>query len=113
MILATMGKLATYVAAILRRPSSIAISKKEIASSSWRDQGFEVSKETTHYHFDNGVVVRRTVEQDNFPSEAACAECWISYEVVGDGNRGVNVTPVRIVFNSTCRESFWLKYHST
>lgn len=74
------------------------------------DQGFEVSKEETIYRFDNGVAIRRCVEQDQFPTELACAECWICYEVVEPVP--VAVSPARKTFENACREAFWLKYHT-
>jgi hypothetical protein len=107
-----MKKLATYVAAIHRQASPLTISHEEVERTSWPDQGFEVTKEVTDYHFDNGAVIRRTVEQDNFPSDAACAECWISYEVRSAGNVVADISPARKVFENACRESFWLAYHT-
>lgn len=106
------AKLFWYVATIHGRPGASAIADMSTATSSWQDQGFEVSKEVTDYRFENGVVVRRTVEQDDFPSEAACAEVWITYEVVSNGNIAAAVTPARKVFENACRESFWLSYHT-
>lgn len=108
-----MENLSTYVAAIHRRASPLAISDMTTETSSWHDQGFEVSKEVTDYRFDNGVVIRRTVEQDNFPSEAVCAEIWITYEVIAKGNVAADISPPRQVFENACRESFWLSYHTT
>lgn len=106
------AKLSSYVAAIHRRPGSPAIAARSTAASCWQDQGFEVSKQVTDYRFENGVVVRRTVEQDDFPSEAACAEVWITYEVISNGNIAADITPARKVFENACREAFWLSYHT-
>src|SRR5690242_7153009 len=105
-----MENLATYVAAIHHRSSPLTISDTTVERSSWMDRGFEVCKEVTSYHFDNGAVIRRTVEQDNFPSEAACAECWITYEVIATGNTVAGINQARKVFENACRESFWLAY---
>lgn len=107
-----MQRLSTYVAAIHRQASPLAISHSTVERATWDDQGFVVTKEVTDYHFANGVVVRRTVEQDSFPSEVACAECWITYEVTSTGYVGAGITPMKKVFENTCREAFWLAYHS-
>ena len=107
-----MDRLAPYVAAILRQPSPLAIAEQTVEQMSWQDQGFVVSKEVSDYRFANGVVVRRTVEQDDFPAEQACAECWITYEVIATGEAIAAVEPARMVFPNACRESFWLAYHS-
>lgn len=108
-----MEKLSTYVAAIHQQASPLSISGKTVEKSSWQDQGFEVSKEITDYHFDNGAVIRRTVEQDNFPNEAACVECWITYEVISSGDTVAGINPPRKIFENACREAFWLAYHTT
>lgn len=107
-----MDRLATYVGAIHRQAVSPSIASETVEKSCWLDQGFEVCKEVATYRFDNGVVVRRTLEQDSFPSAAACAECWITYEVIATGEAGITVTPARKVFENACRESFWLAYHT-
>lgn len=106
-----MERLYTYVAAILRRASLLAISDMTTERSCWQEQGFDISKEVTDYRFENGVVIRRIVEQDNFPSAAACAEMWITYEVISKGNVETDISPARKVFENACRESFWLSYH--
>jgi hypothetical protein len=105
-------KLSTYVSAIHRRPAPVAILRAAEEKSCYQDQGFEVRQSVTIFHFDNDVVLRRTIEQDEFPSEAACAECWITYEVVSDGEVGAAISPQSQVFENACRESFWLKYHT-
>ncbi|MRD72168.1 hypothetical protein GH865_02745 [Rhodocyclus tenuis] len=106
-----MDRLVSYVSAIHALSSPVAIVRQTQTAESWLDQGFEVRKETHTYCFDNGVIVRKTVEQDAFPSAAACAECWISYEVLGDSAAAMAIVPARQSFASTCRESFWLSYH--
>ncbi len=107
-----MDKLSTYVAVIHGQARPLAISDMTSEKSSWQDQGVEVSKEVSDYRFDNGVVIRRTVEQDSFPSDAACAEVWITYEVISNGHVGADISPTRKVFDNACRESFWLAYHT-
>ncbi|TDR73872.1 hypothetical protein [Paludibacterium purpuratum] len=75
----------------------------------WQDQGFEVERAVAEYRFADGATIRRTVERDQFPSELACAECWISYEVLTHG--AAQVAPAHKTFGNTCREAFWLRYH--
>ncbi|MBS0355922.1 MAG: hypothetical protein JSR83_18710 [Proteobacteria bacterium] len=104
--------LHAYVSAILDKPSPLVISGTTVERSSWLDQGFEVTKEVTDYAFNNGAVIRRTVEQDNFPCESACAEVWITYEVISSGDVALGISPQCKTFENACRESFWLAYHS-
>ncbi|SDH99293.1 hypothetical protein [Paraburkholderia phenazinium] len=106
-----MDKLVTYVSAIHGHVSPVAILKQTVQRDSWSDQGFDVQKEETRYTFDNGVVIRRVVEQDQFPTELVCAECWISYEVIEQPS-GSRVSPAKKNFDNACREAFWLKYYA-
>ena len=108
----TMNDLLTYIGAIFNLPSQAVIERRDIAQSSWQEDGFEVRQEVATYYFSNGVVVRRTSEEDSFPSQAACAECWITYEVPSNGQAPVEVLPAVRRFDSRCREAFWLKFHS-
>lgn len=108
-----MKRLVSYVSAIHRLSSPVAVVRQATATECWPDQGFEVSKTVTTYCFDNDVVIRQTIEQDTFPSDLACAECWINYEVITHGGLDGQVSPSRQVFANACRESFWLSYHRT
>ena len=105
-----MNKLATYVGAIHGRPGAVTITEQAVATERWLDQGFEVVQEETVYRFSNGVVIRRQIEQDQFPSELACAECWISYEVM-EQPPALAIQPVHKSFDNACREAYWLNYH--
>lgn len=107
-----MKNLSTYVGAIFQQESLVAIERLLTEKSSWQEHGFHVYKEVVTYYFNNGVIVRRTLEQDNFPCQAACAECWITYEVPSNGISPFEILPSHKTFDSTCRESFWLKMHS-
>lgn len=107
-----MEHLATYVSAIQQRTGPLAVTETQVEKSSWQDQGCEVAREICDYRFANGAVIRRTVEQDNFPSESACAEVWITYEVIDHGHAGGEIGPARKVFENACREAFWLAYHT-
>lgn len=107
-----MNRLSTYVGAILHRQGAPAFSSHREEHSSEQDQGIEVRREVVCYRFGNGVVIRRTVEQDDFPSALACAECWITYEVVASGDVEGGVRPVRKRFENSCREAFWQAYHA-
>jgi hypothetical protein len=110
--MAKTEQLSTYVSAIHRQKSPVAICSQTVDKSRWQDQDFEICKEVTTYRFDNGVVVQRTVEEDTFPGDLACKECWITYEVISRENSGVIVNPQRKMFDNACRELFWLAYHA-
>lgn len=106
-----MQQLASYASAIHQHSSPVRIVQQTSEHERWIDQGFEVSRERTVYVFDNGVVISREVEQDQFPSELACAECWISYCVLDDAGLP-HIQPQQKSFANACRESFWLAYHT-
>jgi hypothetical protein len=106
-----MDRLITYVNAIHGHPAPVAIVERSTARDGWHDQGYDVHREDTEYVFDNGVVIRRSVEVDEFPADLACAECWITYEVVRHG-AAQRVAPATQRFDNPCREAFWLRYHS-
>jgi hypothetical protein len=97
--------LAYYVRAIVEGGLAPVSNQRE----QWHDQGFDVERSVAEYRFDDGVAIRRTIEQDQFPSELACAECWITYTVLTHG--GEAVAPARKSFANTCREAYWLRYH--
>lgn len=105
-----MDKLSTYVAVIHGQAGPLQILRQSTERTAWQDQGVEVTREVTDYRFDNGVEIRRTVEQDDFPCELVCAECWITYEVTGQLPSQPAISPARKVFENACREAFWLKY---
>lgn len=104
-----MQHLSNYVAAVLGKPAMVTIVRQESAEERWPDQGFMVTRRSTTFWFNNGVVLRRVIEQDDFPSDLACAECWIDYQLVSAAD--LDVQPARKSFDNTCRESFWLAYH--
>lgn len=105
-----MDKLSTYVAVIHGQAGPRRIVHQAEERTAWLDQGVEVTRAVTDYRFDNGVEIRRTVEQDDFPCEQVCAECWITYEVTGQAAGQPAVSPARQVFANACREAFWLRY---
>lgn len=102
--------LCRYVAVILQRAAAPRIVDRVCERSSYRDQGYEVCREICRYCFEDGTLICRTEEHDEFPDAAVCAECWITYEVLATGNGGP-VEPLRKTFENACRESFWLSYH--
>lgn len=106
-----MNRLVTYVSAIHDLSSPAQIVRRTADTDRWLDQGFEVVMDVTTYWFDNGVVVRRTTEKDSFPSDLACAECLIAYEVVSHGDIEGRISPPRKDFENACRKAFWLAYH--
>lgn len=101
--------LVSYVAAIRGQDSDIAILARSDEQERWQDQGFEVLRHISLFHFHDGTVIRRTLEQDvEDESVDACPECWISYEVI---QATQCLSPTHMTFNSHCRENVWLKYH--
>ncbi|KAB2966460.1 hypothetical protein [Zoogloea sp.] len=102
----------SYIRAIHGKDSAVRIVCQALECSTWAEPDFEVRQEVTTYHFNNGVIVRRTLEEDSIASEAACTECWITYEVLPGSSISVNVQPSRRMFDSRCRESFWIRFHS-
>lgn len=111
-VLGKPSTLALYVAEIHGRSDALGFVVRTVETCRWQDQGFEVSREVADYHFNDGAVIRRTVEQDDIPTDAACAECWIIYEVLSDGESGAEIHPQRQMFQNACREAFWLAYHT-
>lgn len=107
-----MENLSSYVTAIQGRTARPNIVEQASELTSWQDGGMGVSREVTDYRFENGVVIRRTVEQDDVPSDQVCAECWITYEVIDPGSVVAGISPARVVFPNACREAFWLAYHA-
>lgn len=107
--MASMDHLVNYVSAILGETSPRTVQLESSNQETWLDQGFTVIAEQKIYAFDDGALVKRLMEQDNFPSEAVCAECWISYEVLRQpGDR--TISPSHISFNNACREAYWHRY---
>ena len=106
-----MDKLSTYISAIHELTSPVAIVRRESEADRWLDQDFEVTKTITTYWFDNGVVIRKSVERDTFPSELACSECWINFEVIAQSELLESISPRCKTFENSCRESFWLAYY--
>ena len=108
-----INNLAIYASTILQKANRIAILRQETTKESWLDQGFEVHNEKTTYWFEDGTVIRRTVEQDTFPDDLACAESGITYEVIQNGQPQVAVEPMRKTFDNRCREVFWTRFHTS
>lgn len=106
-----MDHLAIYVAAVFKKESRVAVIREQVEEVSWAEADCTVNRRTCTYWFDNGVVLKRMLEQDDFPSDLACAESVIEYEVLSCGTVTGGIEPLRKSFDNTCRESFWLAYH--
>lgn len=100
----------TYVGAIHGLPGPVAIVEHSVTRDSWTDQGIDVQREEVVYRFDNGAVIRRSLEVEDFPTDLACGECWIDYEVL-EHPSAQTIEPARKRFDNPCRETFWLQYH--
>lgn len=105
------SSLASYVKAIHAFPDGQGVVLESEQRTSWPDQGFEVVRETRVFRFADGVRIEQEVEQDDFPSGLACAECWIRYEVLTDA--GFAIEPPKKTFDNHCREAYWLAWHTT
>lgn len=102
-----MNTLASYIKAIHNQTSVVSVVSESHKAGGYIDEGIEVNEVEKTYHFDNGVVIKHKVEQDNLSSDQLCDECWISYDVM-DFNQ-LTITPQRKIFYNRCQESFWLK----
>jgi hypothetical protein len=107
-----MSALSAYAAAIHQLPSAQRIVRQHSEQSSWQESDCTVRRWATTYEFADGRVIRRSVEQDDLPAAALCAECWITYEVLADGAAPLPLEPRRQTFDNACRETFWLRYHN-
>lgn len=106
-----INHLVNYVNAILGFSSPRTAHLESSNQETWFDQGYAVTAEEKTYAFDDGALIKRTAEQDDYPSDAACAECWIFYEVVRQPLDKA-VSPCHVSFNSACREAYWQRYFS-
>lgn len=107
-----MSHLVNYVNAIQGSPSPRRARLQSSSRNSWTDQGHTVVSEQQAYVFDDGAIVTRMTEQDDFPSEAACTECWIRYEVTRQAP-GAPIHPTQVSFNNACREAYWRRYFAS
>ena len=109
--MAHTNHLVNYVNAILGfprlAPRIFKVRIKKLGST--RDT--PVTAEEKTYAFDDGALIKRTAKQDDYPSDAACAECCIFYEVVRQPLDKA-VSPCHVSFNSACREAYWQRYFS-
>lgn len=75
----------------------------------YRDGELQVQWQRSRYTFADGVELTCTREWDELlQPAAACAECWISYEVSAS-REGERVSPQCKQFISECQLQFWLK----
>jgi len=103
-----VNRLSTYLKAIHGSCTTVSVADRKIDSTSYLDNGVQVNLTETLLRFNNGVVVKHTVERDeSSPAGPYCQECWITYEVIE--TCGHEKSPQRKIFTSTCREAFWLK----
>jgi hypothetical protein len=106
-----MDTLVCYVGSIHGLPGPVAIVRQDVSRESWFEQDVEVQKEDVTFVFDNGAVIRRSIEWDRVTSDLLCAECWIDYEVITHPS-GLRIHPASQRFDNVCRETFWLRYHT-
>lgn len=107
-----MDKLASYVASILAFPGGPEILRKENQETVELDaSGYRIKRSLTRFYFAHAVIIEREIEEDDAPSELACAECSIDYRVISSGNIGSSIQPAFRSFDNRCREAHWLAYH--
>ncbi|EDZ99222.1 conserved hypothetical protein [Burkholderia sp. H160] len=106
-----MNKLVSYVSSIHGLSGPVTIVRQDVSTETWREQDIEVHKQEITFVFDNGAVIRRSIEWDQVSSDALCAECWIDYEVIQHPT-GLSIDPPSQRFDNVCRETFWLRYHT-
>ena len=106
-----MDKLVSYVSSIHGLQSPVTIVRQDVSRESWHEQDIEVRKEDVTFVFDNGAVIRRSVEWDQVATDLLCAECWIDYHVI-EHPPSLRITPANQRFTNVCRETFWLRYHT-
>ncbi|MCU7647078.1 hypothetical protein [Pseudomonas piscis] len=103
--------LVNYVNAIQGAASARTAQLESSSQDSWSEQDCTVTAEQQTFAFDDGALIKRLVEQDDYPSDLACAECWITYEVVRQpGDK--TISPAHVSFNNACREAYWQRYFS-
>lgn len=62
------------------------------------------------YYFSDGTIIEKNLEQDQLAVEVeACLESWIQYKVIQQPD-SEKISPLKIEFNSHCRESHWTNY---
>ncbi|MEH6473463.1 MAG: hypothetical protein V7752_19710 [Halopseudomonas sp.] len=103
-----MDHLFTYIEAINTPSKALQVVNKVETDNSYNDQGMAVASLESILSFSNGVRLKHCVEFDQQPQAAtACAECWISYEILGPHT--ATITPLRKTFVNQCQQDFWLK----
>ncbi|MFV0576605.1 MAG: hypothetical protein ACK5NC_14485 [Vibrio sp.] len=104
-----MENLFTYIQAIKEDTSKVSILDRVESTASFEQDGIITDTYELTVRFDNGVLLRKTTEQDQLDdSDSICAECWISYELI-ESPENLNIRPRKKTFINTCQEAFWLK----
>ncbi|ENV33806.1 hypothetical protein [Acinetobacter gerneri] len=107
-----MNHLAQYVDAIQQMSikQSSKIIKRESKQVVEQESDTEVLFSTELYYFVDGAVIEKNIEQDQINIQIeACLESWIQYKVIQQPDAD-KISPLKIEFNSHCRESHWVKY---
>ncbi len=107
-----MIHLAQYVYAMhtTEQTHILDIIKMEDIDQSYQENDTEVHVTTQIYHFADGTIIEKSIEQDQLIVEVeSCIERWIQYKVLQQPEN-CQIIPSRIEFNSACRESHWITY---
>ncbi|MDW6002250.1 hypothetical protein [Vibrio mangrovi] len=107
-----MNQLFTYISAI-RQESGALIAGQQLYQDVTEEDGVLVENSELIVTFHNGVIMKQSIESEHQeePTDLACAECWISYEIISEPE-GLRITPKRKTFINTCQEAFWLKINA-
>ncbi|MBV1841303.1 hypothetical protein [Photobacterium ganghwense] len=103
-----MENLSSYILAIHQPDARFAITNAVSHTRMEKEADIEVEEQETVYTFENGVVIRYTLENSTELTEQSCDECWVTYEVLDNLNL---VSPKRKTFYNRCQETFWLETH--
>jgi hypothetical protein len=105
-----MSNLCTYVSAINSELPNELIVEKALSEESFEENGILTENSELVVIFSNGVTIKQSVELDSniIVPGMACAECWISYEVISEPKE-IDISPKQKSFTNKCQESFWLK----
>lgn len=104
-----MTRLAHYLMA-MKTPAydgSVTVVAREQYDRSYQDQEVHVIYVESLVRFNDGALIRCSEELDQVESEALCAECWLTYQVVEHPETPIE--PAAKHFTNRCQQAFWLK----
>ncbi len=108
-----MNNLFSYITLIKNSPDSKLIVDRVFTEETVEDDWSITQYSEQIVTFQNGVVIKQTMENDLEASDTdmACEECFIDYEVLKEPET-CSVMPKSKNFINQCQEEFWLKINS-